>query len=207
MRDECRKLSREELDLIIMGELRALTVRDSTIFRSADRVRTSSRFEVGGHCVCIKTFCFMHNIGRGKLTAIKNSWLQHRLRPRWKPSFTPSNTTSLAYVELVVRFILHYAEDNAIFLPGRIPGYKRDNLQLLPSAVTKRKVWGCTTGQRPAVTFLGCVHLLLVVDSTGCCVEANDRLVLDMPEEQHSHNALLQQTYREESSFYEKLTG
>ena len=141
IRDECRELSREELDLVIMGELRALTVRDSTTFRSSDRVRTSSRFEVGGHRVCIKTFCFMHTVGRGKLTAIKNSWLEHGLRPRRKVSFTPHNTTSLADVELVVRFILHYAEDNAILLPGRVPGYKRDDLQLLPSAVTKREVW------------------------------------------------------------------
>ena len=33
MCDEFRKLSREELDLVIMGELRALTVRDLTICR------------------------------------------------------------------------------------------------------------------------------------------------------------------------------
>ena len=78
---------------------------------------------------------------RGKLTAIKNSWLEHGLPPRQKVSFTPSNTTSLADVELVVRFILHYVEDNAILLPGRIPGYKRDDHQLLPSVVTKREVW------------------------------------------------------------------
>jgi len=35
-------------------------------------------------------------------------------------------------VQYVVHFILHYTEANAILLPGRIPGYKRDDVQLLP---------------------------------------------------------------------------
>ena len=30
---------------------------------------------------------------------------------------------------------------NAILLPGRIPGYKRDDIKLLPSSCTKRAVW------------------------------------------------------------------
>lgn len=37
----------------------------------------------------------------------------------------------------MVKFIVSYAEDNAILLPGRIPGYKRDDVQLLPSNTTK----------------------------------------------------------------------
>ena len=57
----------------------------------------------------------MHNIGRGKMTAIMNSWLEHGLRPRQKASFTASNTTSRVDVEIVVRFLLRYAEDNDIF--------------------------------------------------------------------------------------------
>ena len=32
----------------------------------------------------------------------------------------------------------NYAEKNAILLPGRIPGYKRDTIQLLPSSTTKK---------------------------------------------------------------------
>ena len=54
---------------------------------------------------------------------------------------TPHNATSLLEIERVIRFILQYSEDNAILLPGRVPGYKRDDIQLLPSSVTKREVW------------------------------------------------------------------
>ena len=53
----------------------------------------------------------------------------------------PHNTTRLSDIENVVKYILQYAEDHAILLPGRIPGYKRDDLQLLPSSTTKRQVW------------------------------------------------------------------
>ena len=82
----------------------------------------------------------MHqNIGQGKLNAIKSSWLQHWLYLCWEASFTPHNTTSLADVELVVRFILHYVEYNAILLPGHVPQCKHDDLLFSPT-MTKKEV-------------------------------------------------------------------
>ncbi|XP_038056280.1 uncharacterized protein LOC119728211 [Patiria miniata] len=41
----------------------------------------------------------------------------------------------------IQNFIANYAETHAVFLPGRIPGFKRDDLQLLPSSETKANVW------------------------------------------------------------------
>ena len=32
-------------------------------------------------------------------------------------------------------------KENAILLPGRIPGYRRDDIQLLPSSTTKHNIW------------------------------------------------------------------
>ena len=40
----------------------------------------------------------------------------------------------------MVKFLQNYAEENALLLPGRIPGYKRDDIKLLPSSRSKR-VW------------------------------------------------------------------
>ncbi len=141
MRDECRELSRDELYMVIMGQLCAMTVRNGRTQRASDRVRSSTQFQFGGHRICIKTFCFLHNIGQGKFKSIKSSWLENGLHPHQHQHTTPHNVTSLSDVQQVVRFILNYAEDNAILLPGRIPGYKRDDMQLLPSLVTKREVW------------------------------------------------------------------
>lgn len=45
-------------------------------------------------------------------------------------------------VLLTHREFLHtYSECNAILLPGRIPGYKRTDVELLPSSTTKQQVW------------------------------------------------------------------
>ena len=52
-----------------------------------------------------------------------------------------ANTISFADTQRVVEFLQTYAEANAILLPGRIPGYKRSDVQLLPSSTTKRYVW------------------------------------------------------------------
>ena len=140
-RDECRELTREELDLVVMGELRALTLQSEKTERARDRVRTFSKFQYGGHRICLKTFCFVHVISRWKFTDIKSSWLQNGLRSRRRTQVTPHNATSLSDVKLVMKFILQYAEDHTILLPGRIPGYKRDDIQLLPLSTTKREVW------------------------------------------------------------------
>ena len=36
---------------------------------------------------------------------------------------------------------MQYVESNGVLLPGRVPGYKRDDIKLLPSNCTKRAVW------------------------------------------------------------------
>ena len=41
----------------------------------------------------------------------------------------------------VQQFIKNYAELHAILLPGRIPGYKRDDMKLLPSSEIKTNLW------------------------------------------------------------------
>lgn len=50
----------------------------------------------------------------------------------------PFNSLTHLEHKNVEKFIQTYARVNAILLPGRIPGYKRDDLQLLPSCTTKK---------------------------------------------------------------------
>ena len=40
-----------------------------------------------------------------------------------------------------MKFVKNFAEDHGIMLPGRIPGYHRFDLQLLPSNTTKLSMW------------------------------------------------------------------
>ena len=53
----------------------------------------------------------------------------------------PSHAFSAEEETQIVSFIQNYAEANAILLPGRIPGYKHYNMQMLPSSVSKRSVY------------------------------------------------------------------
>ena len=54
-----------------------------------------------------------------------------------------SNTAALSFADMerVKNFIVQYAEDHAVSLPGRVPGFKRDDIQLLPSSHPKSRVY------------------------------------------------------------------
>ena len=114
-----------------------------------------------GHRVCQQTFLFLHTIGIKRFKNIKASYLQNgpAARVHGNKGRKPKKTLALQEVKDVVQFILNYAgitkhsriirrslpcihtEANAMVLPGRIPGYKSADIQLLPSNTTKRHVW------------------------------------------------------------------
>ena len=77
---------------------------------------------------------------KGRYNNIKASYLVNGLAPRRHKNTKrlPHNTLPFDVKVEVVTFLQHYAEAHAILLPGRIPGYKRDDLQLLPSSTTKK---------------------------------------------------------------------
>ena len=93
--------------------------------------------------VCLTTFIFLHDIGLSAFKAIKKSYREDGLVPRvhGNKRRAPVHALTFQDVKHVVSFIDNYAEDHAIYLPGRIPGYKRSDLQLLPCSTTKRSVW------------------------------------------------------------------
>ena len=72
--------------------------------------------------------------------ALKASYLATglTLRVHGNAKRLPKHALKLDEVKNLVTFLHNYAEKNAILLPGRIPGYKRDDLQLLPSNTTKK---------------------------------------------------------------------
>ena len=53
----------------------------------------------------------------------------------------PSSTSSVETVENVVKFIMNIAEEQAFILPGRVPGFKRVDVKLLPSVLTNYSLW------------------------------------------------------------------
>lgn len=67
---------------------------------------------------------------------VSNTARKHRNTSKpWVNAFDPS------VVRQTTAFIINYAETHGLVLLGRIPGYKRSDLQLLPSSTSKRQVW------------------------------------------------------------------
>ena len=80
-------------------------------------------------------------LGTGSSKKVKTSWLQNGLCPCRRTQVHPHNATSLPDVVLVVKFVMQYAEDHTILLPGGVACNKQDDIQLFPSSTTKREVW------------------------------------------------------------------
>jgi len=46
-------------------------------------------------------------------------------------------------IEQVVQFIVNFADQHSVILPGRIPASKRNDIKILPSSETKASLWRC----------------------------------------------------------------
>ena len=151
MRSNAMELNRTELDMTVMGQVMAFThCSKATInftkhrHQIKRREKNTTTYHHQGVKVCRKTFLFLHNIGEFHLKAIKAQYLAEGLVPRihGHSGRIAPNALVLEHVQSIVTFVMQYAETNGILLPGRIPGYKRDDIQLLPSSTTKRAVCG-----------------------------------------------------------------
>ena len=162
-RSQCAELTRAELDMMLLGQLSALTdtseqSANSLVHRHspASRQRSYTHFLHRGKRICRNTFLFLHNISAKKLKNIKGSFLQCGVAPRshGNAKRLPANTLAYEDTQYVIQFLTTYAEAHAILLTGRIPGYKRSDIQLLPSSTTKRGVWlmYCTSLNRTSTS-------------------------------------------------------
>ena len=79
-------------------------------------------------------------------------------------------------------FVLRCSEENAILLPGHIPGYKCDDLQFVSFSTMGVVSPHCLgVGRSPCSLLLPLLLAVAANHSTGCCDQANLRLVLDLP--------------------------
>ena len=141
---QATELTHNELDLVIVGSLMSVVNMGDNIkdgkHKSVKRKRTFCDFQHNGHRVCQVTYRFLLGIGKHRLKAIKAHFLSNglSLRIHGNTGKLPHNGTSYASIRYIVQFITNFAEQHAILLPGRIPGYKRDDFKLLPSSITKK---------------------------------------------------------------------
>ncbi len=142
------EFERHEKDLVILAQIAAHIQRSDETQSSrkkAQKARKLSRvlYYHESREICRDMFKFLHSISQDKLTALIKWYKEHGLASRKCRSGGRIDKKALSFEDVtrVVTFITNYAEANALVLPGRVPGYKRDDIKLLPSADTKASIW------------------------------------------------------------------
>ena len=104
-------MSREELDLVILANIQACT---------------------HGH---------YEHVGEKRSRSPRYDTFVIYPRTHGNKRRMPSYTIPFSTVEDIQAFMSNYVEENRVLLPGRIPGYKNDDIKLLPSCESKMNVW------------------------------------------------------------------
>ena len=105
--------------------------------------------------MCRNTFLFLNKIGEFRPKALKSHYLSEGFVPRihGHTGRRVPNALDPEDVRGIIEFVMQYVESNTILLRGRIPGYKWDDIQLLPSSTTK--IWG-TISARHSSSSVSC---------------------------------------------------
>ncbi|XP_033646411.1 uncharacterized protein LOC117305643 [Asterias rubens] len=139
-----------EKDLILLGIFHTSMNISETIgyFKpkdvSKERKRSRNVYYIRSKRVCTKTFRFLHVISKNKVSAVQQWYREQWLTPRRKKSggrVECKRVLSYEDTKRVFQFIDNFAEANALLLPGRVAGFKRADLRLLPSTNSKASIW------------------------------------------------------------------
>ena len=133
--------------MVIMGQVIALICLDSNILHYSKyhhpqkrREKCSPLFHHQGHCVCRKTFLFLHRIREFRFKAVKGSYMAEGMVPHVhkRAGHVFHNALLTGDIKTIIQFVLEYAEINTTLY---LVMYKRDDIQILPSSITKKAVW------------------------------------------------------------------
>lgn len=139
--NNCLELTSGELDLVILANIQAFTRNESTGSKRSRITRCNFQFQ--SVTICKDAFLHLYGLSYSWFRRLKEHYRQHGLFPRTHGNSKrlPSNTLPQRVTENVHNFLTNYVEENAIVLPGRIPGFKRDDVKVLSSNETKTSVW------------------------------------------------------------------
>ena len=146
-RSDCFALKREQLDLVVTAQLSAFCTHKSSIppsYRgSADNFRPHTNFLFRGIRICLEMFVFLHGMSKHRFVNICHHFDAHGLSERvhGNAQKRAHNTSTPDQLENLVTFIDNIAQAHAMPLPGRLPNHRDDRALLLPTDLTKAKVF------------------------------------------------------------------
>lgn len=126
-RDEMNALTRNEKDMVLMGFLRA----------SRPPRENLTTYTVSGKRVCRKTFLFMFGISLKYFTSLVKHFDDNGLVARIHGNVKRTSHNEMPFESKAhfKTFVENFGEENAVTLPGRIPGYRDERILLLPSHI------------------------------------------------------------------------
>ena len=143
-RAQASLLTRGELDLVMLGSAMCTTRMDDVAHgrhKTVSRKRPRAHYMHNGLEVCKVTFGFIFGVGKKhKINSIRQHYMEEGLtiKVHKNSQLQPHNALGYDDIKSISSFLLNYSEQHAILLPGRIPGYKRDDMKLLPSSNSKK---------------------------------------------------------------------
>ena len=153
--NNCLELSHGELDLVVLANIQACT----KIKITGEKRKRSSRYSFLYINRPICKDMFIHTLWRQLLTVLQHHE-EHGVAQRVHGNCKklPHNALPQAMSADIRNFLTNYVEESAILLPGRIPGFKKDDIRLLSSSETKMNVWrafkrACKETGKQAVCF------------------------------------------------------
>ncbi|PFX28253.1 hypothetical protein AWC38_SpisGene7018 [Stylophora pistillata] len=156
--NNCLELSARELDLVILANIQAVTRVENVGEKRNRSPRCNFLFQ--SMPVCREMFLMLYGLSYSRFRRLKDHYENNGLssRTHGNTKRLPQNALPHAVVEDVKVFIANYVEENAISLPGRIPGYKDEDIKLLSSHETKMGVWrpfesACKASEKQAVSY------------------------------------------------------
>ena len=162
--NNCLELSHTELDLVVLANIQAFTSLEITSEKRKRGPRCNFLFQ--SVPICKDMFLILYTISYSRFRRLREHYESHGISQRVHGNSRrlPSNTLPQAVVEDVCSFLNNYVEENAVLLPGRIPGFKSDDIKLLSSSETKMSVWrafklSCEGANKQAISYSKFINL------------------------------------------------
>ena len=134
--------------MVLLGQLQAFSISEDQVHRwphlvGTERKKLYCNYSHHGKPVCLKFFLLVNAIGKKRMRNLMTHFQENGLVARIHGYVhrRPKHSLSLDDIESAVRFLLSYVEQHGLLLPGRVPGYSRSDIKLLPSSSSKRGIW------------------------------------------------------------------
>ena len=143
IRAQASLLTRQQLDLALLGSVISTTAVDKDVVCGRHRPTKSQPLSTGymhrGYQLCKNTYNFLYGLGKHQVPTITKNFISNGLevRTHGNTKRAPHHTSSFSTIKNAIVFIQNYAEQNVILLLGCILYQKWDNIKLLPSTDSK----------------------------------------------------------------------